>query len=226
MLEDLEVQVMKTGMLFDAGNTRAVVRGLKEQFPKIDQMPPLICDPVCVSTSGHNLLHPDAVSVMITELFPLSTLITPNKAEAERILAEATPSRPTISTLSDMVSSAKELLKLGPKAVLLKGGHLLSDRSQVKELILQNPEIGVISHGIHEDTPNVEVLRLHSQRDDLNMDLVVDVLCEQEKITIFTRPRIDTKSTHGTGCTLSAAIVAELAYGLSRTLHFSVSCSG
>lgn len=73
-------------MLFDAANTRAVSSTLKDLY-KGQNLPPLVVDPVCVSTSGHSLLHPEAVEVIIQELFPLATLITPNKSEAELLLS-------------------------------------------------------------------------------------------------------------------------------------------
>ena len=98
-------------------------------------MPPLVCDPVCVSTSGHTLLQPDAVEVMISELFPLTYLITRNKSEAELLLAtRGLPAR--IANLDDMLRAAADLLALGPRAVLLKGGHLavrLADVERVAE---------------------------------------------------------------------------------------------
>lgn len=218
MLDDLSVNAIKTGMLFDADNTKAVIRGLRKHYPDVSVMPPLICDPVCVSTSGHDLLHPNAVAVMISELFPLSTLITPNKAEAERILLQALPETIVeISSASDMVFAAKELLKLGSKAVLLKGGHLVANINQVKALISKDSSIHLVQHGITSgDGQNLEILQAHSGLGTSDIKLVVDVLCDANDTILYTRPRIDTDNTHGTGCTLSAAIAAELAHGSSR----------
>ena len=118
VLEDVHIRAMKTGMLFDATSIRAVVRVLKSHYEGPD-MPPLVCDPVCVSTSGHTLLASDAVEVMVSELFPLTYLVTPNKAEAELILS--TRGHPvSINNIDDMLKAADDLLKLGPKVVLLK----------------------------------------------------------------------------------------------------------
>jgi hydroxymethylpyrimidine/phosphomethylpyrimidine kinase / thiaminase len=223
VLDDLSVNAIKTGMLFDAENTKAVVRGLRKHYPDISLMPPLICDPVCVSTSGHDLLHPDAVAVMISELFPLSTLITPNKSEAERLLSQASPQRVvTISSASDMISAAKELLKLGSKAVLLKGGHLICNASQINDLLAEDSSIKIVQHGITgSEGQNLEILQVHGGLEVPHMELVIDVLCDENGTVLFTRPRIDTSSTHGTGCTLSAAIAAELAHGSSCMLNHS-----
>ena len=85
-------------------------------------MPPLICDPVCISTSGQMLLHQDAIELMITRLFPMAALITPNKEEAELILALQGISQ-KIESLDDMLIAAELLLQsVGVDAVLHKGG--------------------------------------------------------------------------------------------------------
>lgn len=199
---------MKTGMLFDSDSIRAIVKTLKAQYAD-KPMPPLICDPVCVSTSGHALLKPDAVEVMISELFPLASLITPNKSEAELILScRALPSE--ISTLEDMLTAAKNLLLLGPKAVLVKGGHLTATPQDIECLVSQHPGIRVVRDGVLSE--NMEILRVaqapYSQ-------LVVDVLQDAEGTVVYINPRMESTSTHGTGCTLSAAIVCGLSRGQS-----------
>ena len=87
MLDDIEIRAIKTGMLFDASNTHAVANTLRAHYAAPERpLPPLVVDPVSVSTSGHTLLHPDAVEVMISELLPLAALVTPNKPEAELLL--------------------------------------------------------------------------------------------------------------------------------------------
>ena len=78
-----------------------------------------------ISKSGFNLLSPDAKETLIKELFPLATLITPNLPEAEEILGIE------IKSLEQMKDAAKKLIELGPKAVLVKGGHLENDATDL-----------------------------------------------------------------------------------------------
>ena len=202
---------MKTGMLYDANNTRAVVQALGAHYQH-SAPPSLVCDPVCISTSGHTLLDPSAIDVLISDLFPLATLITPNKAEATLLLSHRQmPSQ--ISNLEDMLSAAQNLLQFGPRAILLKGGHIISSIADVTLLSRKYPDADVVRHGLFDE--NMEILQLRGE-DDHSDQLAVDILLEGEDITLFVRPRIESTSTHGTGCTLSAAIAAELAHGNPR----------
>ncbi|KZT18824.1 hypothetical protein NEOLEDRAFT_1079281 [Neolentinus lepideus HHB14362 ss-1] len=212
VLSDIKIQAIKTGMLFDAGNTLAVATGLKAHFggPSLPTMPPLVCDPVCVSTSGHTLLQSDAVKVMITDLFPITTLVTPNSQEAELILSQD-GQQININSLEDMVSAAKKLRDLGPAAVLLKGGHISITMKDVERACSLNADIELVQDGLLED--NMEILQV-AETDPSTWQLAVDVLHQKNGVTtIFVRPRIDSTSTHGTGCTLSAAIACALAKG-------------
>ncbi|KAJ6457085.1 Phosphomethylpyrimidine kinase-domain-containing protein [Mycena vitilis] len=200
VLDDLDVHAIKTGMLFDAENTRATVRALKTHYSG-RTMPPLVCDPVCVSTSGHSLLAPEALEVLIKDLLPLTALITPNKSEAELLL-----SRP-IGSLEDMLTASRDLLFCGPRAVLLKGGHMVATLEDVDRFAREHPEVRVVREGLYGE--NMEILVVNAPKPG---SLVVDFLCEADgPATLLVRPRIDTMSTHGTGCTLSAALACALA---------------
>ncbi|KAI0317477.1 Phosphomethylpyrimidine kinase-domain-containing protein [Amylostereum chailletii] len=215
VLDDTSVRAIKTGMLYDAAVVEAVVRTLKEKFGETAQ-PPLVCDPVCVSTSGHTLLRTDAIASLVRALFPLATVITPNKAEAELLRAhQAGLPSAEIGTLEDMLDAAQGLLELGPRAVLLKGGHLAVGAAEVARTIARRPDVVVDRDGILGE--NMEILlALGSERRLGGAGLVVDVLCERgAPTTVFVRPRLDSTSTHGTGCTLSAALACALGRGLS-----------
>ncbi|KAJ6606148.1 Phosphomethylpyrimidine kinase-domain-containing protein [Mycena vulgaris] len=204
VLDDLDIHAIKTGMLFDAENTKATVRALKTHYAG-RTIPPLVCDPVCVSTSGHTLLAPEALQVLTEDLFPLTTLITPNKPEAELLL-----SRP-IESLEDMLSAASDLLSRGPRAVLLKGGHMTATFADLDALAHAHPELRVTREGLYAE--NMEILAVNGPQHET---LVVDVLCEAGGLaTVLSRPRIKSTSTHGTGCTLSAAIASALAGGMT-----------
>lgn len=210
VVDDLKIDAIKTGMLYDASNTRALVRALQKY--RDFATTPLVCDPVCVSTSGHTLLDSGAISVMVKELFPLASLITPNKSEAEMLLSHSQIPT-TISSLDDMALAACRLLRLGPKAVLLKGGHLIIQNDAITRLSITQPDLKVVRQCLPEE--HMEILWTGTDSDG-PQDLVADILCEKgERPVLFVRPRIDSKNTHGTGCTLSAALACELARGAS-----------
>ncbi|KAF8061754.1 Phosphomethylpyrimidine kinase-domain-containing protein [Lyophyllum atratum] len=208
ILDDIEAHALKTGMLYDADNVRAVVKALTTHYAGT-VIPHLVCDPVCVSTSGHSLLDPQAVEVLVDELFPLAELITPNKSEAELLLSHrGMPSK--ISSLGDMVSAANNLLRYGSRAVLLKGGHVVASMDDVQRVMRNRTQIDVIRYGLLSE--NMELLSLDST-ETLVSKVVVDVLSQQGMSTLFIRPHLDSTSTHGTGCTLSSAIASRLALG-------------
>lgn len=112
VLSDLDVSALKTGMLGSAGNVGVIAARLRQASL------PLVVDPVLVSTSGRDLLSPDAIGVLKSELIPLARLVTPNLAEAARLSG-----RPPAASTDEMIAQGQELLKLGAAAVLVKGGH-------------------------------------------------------------------------------------------------------
>jgi hydroxymethylpyrimidine/phosphomethylpyrimidine kinase len=117
VVEDLGCDAVKTGMLATSDVITAVAETLDEVAPDV----PLIVDPVMVAKGGAPLLEAEAVSAMKSLLLPRAALITPNLHEAEALLG--TP----VQTESQMMEAANALLTMGPKAVLLKGGHLDGD---------------------------------------------------------------------------------------------------
>ncbi|MEO5656687.1 MAG: bifunctional hydroxymethylpyrimidine kinase/phosphomethylpyrimidine kinase, partial [Nitrospiria bacterium] len=103
----------KTGMLYSAEIVQRVAKRLRER-----NLPHLVVDPVMVSTSGATLLQDSAIEGLTRELFPLAQVVTPNVPEAERLTGM------TIRTLDDAKAAAAAVFTFGPRAVLLKGGHL------------------------------------------------------------------------------------------------------
>jgi len=117
VLSDLDVGVVKTGMLANAAIVTTVARRLREVAGSGRPMP-LIVDPVMVATSGDVLLAEDAIDAFRQELAPAATLLTPNLAEAARLLgAEVADSEAAAA------AQAKALFARFACPILLKGGH-------------------------------------------------------------------------------------------------------
>jgi hydroxymethylpyrimidine/phosphomethylpyrimidine kinase len=156
--DDMPVSAAKTGMLA----TRGIVEAVAGAVARLG-IPNLVVDPVMVAKGGHRLLQPDAERAYVECLFAITSVLTPNLAEAEALLG-----RP-VRDVDAMHEAARALHSMGPRAVLIKGGHLRGEP--------------------------------------------VDVYFDGERDEEITAPRIETPNTHGTGCTLSAAIAARLALG-------------
>ena len=157
VLSDFGADAVKIGMLSTgpiiaavAGRLRALAQGH------------VVLDPVMIAKSGDSLLEPDARAALVKEMLPLATVVTPNLHEAGALAGMA------VATEPDMEEAARRILTLGPRYVLVKGGHLEG--------------------------------------------AATDILWNGREFTRFTAPRLPSTSTHGTGCTFSAAIAA----GLSR----------
>lgn len=116
--EDMKIRAIKTGMLAN----RAIIEAVIEACSKLRPLP-LIVDPVIYSQTGHRLLDENAIDLMLEKLFPMADLITPNATEAERLLGE------TVTTLAQAEKACHTLMRFGPKAVLLKGGHMKTDKA-------------------------------------------------------------------------------------------------
>ena len=108
---DIGVDAVKTGMLFNAGIISAVA-GAVDRL----RLPNVVVDPVMVAESGAVLLEPDAVETYKNELFPLATVITPNLNEAFALVGEPVDE-------DRMEDCAVTLHAMGPKAVIITGGH-------------------------------------------------------------------------------------------------------
>lgn len=143
---------------------------------------PVVLDPVMVAKSGDHLLAPEAVDAIRERLVTRSTIITPNLPEAQVLLGRDTE----IADLAGMRASLDDLMTLGSPWVLLKGGHL-ADGDSVD--LLAGPATAAPTSG--------------ASRDRAGRSAAFSV-------AEFTSPRVRTVNTHGTGCTLSAAIAALL----------------
>ncbi len=117
VLSDIGADVIKIGMLGDIAAIDAVSDALQSLAPNV----PVVVDPVMVAKGGHALLATQAIHGLRQRLLPLATLITPNLPEAEALTGL------TVRTKAEMHAAATQLLTMGARAVLLKGGHMASD---------------------------------------------------------------------------------------------------
>ncbi|MBF2049533.1 MAG: bifunctional hydroxymethylpyrimidine kinase/phosphomethylpyrimidine kinase [Elainella sp. C42_A2020_010] len=162
VIEDIGVQAAKTGMLLNQGIITAVANQIVHQP---DLMRNLVVDPVMVSRTGAQLIDDDAVTALRQQLIPLARILTPNRYEAQML------SGLEITTLNEMQAAAEKIVRLGAKAVLVKGGGMTGEWRGI------------------------------------------DVWFDGERLEVLRTETVDTRDTHGTGCTLSAAIAANLARG-------------
>lgn len=163
---DFGVRAVKIGMLGSADMVHCVAKAIQKY-----ELSHIVLDPVLVATSGAPLGDKVTAKAMLEYLFPLADVITPNLYEASVFLDRE------VKTIDQMKQAAQDFLKLGPKAVVLKGGHL----ENTNELI----DILVTSDG------------------------------DSFHCVEFKHDKIDTKNSHGTGCSLSSAIACGLGAGLS-----------
>ncbi len=138
VLHDIGADAIKTGMLADA----ATVEAVSEVIAGVSEIP-FVLDPVMVAKGGHPLLGGDAMSSLKSVLMPLASVITPNVPEAETLTGHE------IRTLDDQLRAADMLLRMGMRAVLLKGGHM-----QKPELtdVLASADGVTIFRARHRDT--------------------------------------------------------------------------
>lgn len=116
---DIGVDALKTGMLGNAAVVAAVAGALRRL-----RLGPLVVDPVAVASTGARLLGPGGVEALRSELLPLADLVTPNLPEAAALAG-----LPPIEDRAGMHRAAGAILALGPRAVLVKGGHLGGEAS-------------------------------------------------------------------------------------------------
>lgn len=186
IVEDFAIACVKTGMLPTAEVIEEVVRLFRET-----NLPPPVVDPVVRSTSGFDLIDDAALFVLVRELLPLARVVTPNIPEAERMTGLR------IEDEDGMRRAAQEIRALGARAVLIKGGHLGETTGSVQ---LENT-------GEEGKTTSVK------SKD--RQPTALDLLDDDGRITLFSEERIATTSTHGTGCTLAAAIASCLGRGMA-----------
>jgi len=162
VLDDIGADALKTGMLGTAAMVETVARILDSTRA------PAVIDPVMIAKGGALLLEDKALAAVKALLVPRAALLTPNAPEAAALTGLA------VETTDDLRRAGEALLAMGARAVLMKGGHIASER-------------------------------------------VVDLLVTSDGECAFEGPRLDTRHTHGTGCTQASACAVGLAQGMGLT---------
>jgi hydroxymethylpyrimidine/phosphomethylpyrimidine kinase len=156
LFSDVQFDAIKLGMLATAELADAVAEALAGVTC------PVVVDPVMVAKSGDRLLDAGAIDCLRRRVLPLATVLTPNLPEAGVLLGRSAP-----ASVAEMRRAAADLQALGPRYVVVKGGHLNTEESP-------------------------------------------DVFFDGREFSELSAARVPTRNTHGTGCTLSAAIAALL----------------
>jgi hydroxymethylpyrimidine/phosphomethylpyrimidine kinase len=120
VLDDFGADAVKLGMLASAPIVAAVAKGLRDH--RVDR---LVVDPVLVASSGDPLLAADARDLLVTEILPLAHVVTPNLDEAAALAGML------VETLAEMQEAARRIRALGPRHVLVTGGHLKTDATDL-----------------------------------------------------------------------------------------------
>ena len=188
VMDDIEPSVVKIGMLSNTAIVEAVAKALHDYRPSF-----IVLDPVIVSSTGHRLLSIEAQETIKEKLIPIADLLTPNIPEMKALTDSS------LSSLEEKKEAAQQLFNLGAKAILLKGGH---EEGEVKTDVLF-----VSQQSTDNETTSRDASMTQNDKQD-----VVDTSI---RMLLLSSPTIETNNTHGTGCTLSSAIAAFIARGLS-----------
>jgi len=156
---DIPPDAVKIGMLGCAEAMKAVAGRLKKYKPVS-----VVVDPVMYAKNGSPLMEESAIDTLINQIVPLAGVVTPNVPEAEQMTGFK------IDSPGMMREAARAIHRMGCRAVVVKGGHIGGDAT--------------------------------------------DVLFDGDGFYDFSAARVQTKHTHGTGCTFSSAVASNLANGL------------
>ncbi|KAK3301655.1 Ribokinase-like protein [Chaetomium strumarium] len=231
VIEDVGVDVVKTGMLASAETIEVIAQALEQHNVSTVVLDPVNIHPlpslpsdslaygeltlrcaaqVMIATTGAQLLPPEALHILRARLLPRANIVTPNVPEALLLLSDnsssshiATTTPAAVSNVGDLETLARAIRRLGPKWVLVKGGHCPFRKDGT-------------------------AARAENER-----ELVVDVLVgegdggTEEAAEVVLRVETeycDSTNTHGTGCSLASAIASNLAKGMDMPAAVRAGC--
>lgn len=135
VFSDLNIDVVKIGMLADSNIIQIIAQKLQQYRPKH-----IVLDPVMVATSGDPLIEESAIATLKSELLPLATLITPNIPEAAKLIGQQAPQDP-----KQLNAFFAQLRELNTSAVLVKGGHFFGSTESNDYLLYAENQLDVLT---------------------------------------------------------------------------------
>ena len=132
-VQDIKPNSVKIGMLQNVGVIKEVIKAIKKY-----KLKNIIIDPVMVAKGGHRLISNSSINYLKKKLLPYALLVTPNIPEAETLIKKR------IQTLEDVIKAGKEILKFGPKFVLIKGGH--TNKSFIEDVLISKKNIKIFKN--------------------------------------------------------------------------------
>jgi hydroxymethylpyrimidine kinase/phosphomethylpyrimidine kinase len=132
-VQDITPNSVKIGMLHNVGVIKEVIKGIKKH-----KLKNIVIDPVMVAKGGHRLISNSSINYLKKKLLPYALLVTPNIPEAETLIKKR------IQTLEDVIKAGKEILKFGPKFVLIKGGH--TNKSFIEDVLISKNNIKIFKN--------------------------------------------------------------------------------
>ena len=132
-VQDIKPNSVKIGMLQNVGVIKEVIKAIKKY-----KLKNIIIDPVMVAKGGHRLISNSSINYLRKKLLSYALLVTPNIPEAETLIKKR------IQTLEDVIKAGKEILKFGPKFVLIKGGH--TNKSFIEDVLISKKNIKIFKN--------------------------------------------------------------------------------
>ena len=132
-VQDIKPNSVKIGMLQNVGVIKEVIKAIKKH-----KLKNIVIDPVMVAKGGHRLISNSSINYLRKKLLPYALLVTPNIPEAETLIKKK------IKNLEDVIKAGKEILKFGPKFVLIKGGH--TNKSFIEDVLISKNNIKIFKN--------------------------------------------------------------------------------
>ncbi|MFM7498373.1 MAG: bifunctional hydroxymethylpyrimidine kinase/phosphomethylpyrimidine kinase [Candidatus Fonsibacter sp.] len=131
--QDIKPSSVKIGMLHNVGIIKEVIKAINKH-----KLRNIVIDPVMVAKGGQRLISNSSINFLREKLFPYALLVTPNIPEAEALINKK------IKTLDDIIKAGKQILKFGPKFVLIKGGHI--NKSIIEDVLISKNNIKIFKN--------------------------------------------------------------------------------
>ncbi|MFM7821199.1 MAG: bifunctional hydroxymethylpyrimidine kinase/phosphomethylpyrimidine kinase [Candidatus Fonsibacter sp.] len=132
-VQDIKPSSVKIGMLHNLAVIKEVIKAIKKH-----KLKNIVIDPVMVAKGGQRLISNSSINFLREKLFPYALLVTPNIPEAEALINKK------IKTLDDIIKAGKQILKFGPKFVLIKGGHI--NKSIIEDVLISKNNIKIFKN--------------------------------------------------------------------------------